>query len=131
MLLINRDLPLPKSDPWPLISLGIDRETSNLVLEANWLILIAAIAIGLLALWLVRKWRDRQIADWEIDEAEIGIGSGKLKLKPNNIDRQIAYSIWVELSTRKIGLQIDPEDDVIAEIYDSWYAFFSVTRELI
>ena len=39
--------------------------------------------------------------------------------------------VWVELSTRKIGLPIDFEDDVIAEIYDSWYNFFAVTRELI
>jgi hypothetical protein len=44
---------------------------------------------------------------------------------------QIAYKIWVELSTRKIGLPIDLEDDVVADIYDSWYSFFSVTRELI
>lgn len=29
------------------------------------------------------------------------------------------------------GLTIDLEDDVISEIYDSWYNYFSVTRELI
>lgn len=69
--------------------------------------------------------------DFEIDEAEFGIGNQKIKLKPNVIDKQIAYKIWVELSTRKIGLEIDLEDDVISEIYDSWFSFFSVTRELI
>ena len=37
----------------------------------------------------------------------------------------------MELSTRKIGLEIDLKDDVVAEIYDSWYSFFDVTRELI
>ena len=67
----------------------------------------------------------------EIDEAEIGIGDQKIRLKPNEVDRQIAYQVWVELSTRKIGLEIDPDHDVISEIYDSWYSFFSVTRELI
>jgi len=46
-------------------------------------------------------------------------------------DRQVAYSIWVELSTRKIGLHIDFEHDVVAEIYDSWHTFFTVTREMI
>jgi hypothetical protein len=43
----------------------------------------------------------------------------------------VAYAIWVELSTRKIGLPIDLKHDVITEIYDSWYNFFSVTRDLI
>ena len=37
----------------------------------------------------------------------------------------------MELSTRKIGLPIELTDDVIVEVYDSWYKFFSVTRELI
>lgn len=73
----------------------------------------------------------RKLTDFEIDSAEFGLGDQKISLKPNDTDRQIAYSIWVELSTRKIGLPIDVEDDVIAEIYESWYAFFSVTRELI
>lgn len=68
---------------------------------------------------------------FEIDEAEFGIGNQKIKLKPNVTDKQIAYQIWVELSTRKIGIPIDLEDDVIYEVYNSWYSFFSVTRDLI
>lgn len=35
------------------------------------------------------------------------------------------------MSTRKIGISIDLDHDVIVEVYDSWYNFFSVTRELI
>lgn len=73
----------------------------------------------------------RRLTDFEIDSAELGIGDYKVSFKPNDLDRQIAYSIWVELSTRKVGLPIDVEDDVISEVYDSWYSFFSVTRELI
>ena len=68
---------------------------------------------------------------FEIDEAELGIGDQKVKLKPNLVDKQVAYKVWVELSTRKIGLPIDLNHDVISEIYDSWFTFFSVTRELI
>lgn len=72
------------------------------------------------------RWRR-----FEIDQAQFGLGEQKVTLRPNETDRQIAYKIWVELSTRKIGLPIDFDDDVIAEIYDSWYNFFAVTRELI
>ena len=43
----------------------------------------------------------------------------------------IAYKIWVELSTRKIGLRFDEENDVIKEVYDSWYKFFETVRELL
>ena len=69
--------------------------------------------------------------NFDIDRAELGIGTGKLHLKPNTADRQVAYEIWVELSTRKIGLAIDFENDVIDEVYSSWYKFFSVTRDHI
>ena len=92
---------------------------------------IAIIGI-LIVIWVVLKlWTGRRFSDFEIDGAELGLGNQKISFKPNNTDCQIAYSIWVELSTRKIGLPIDVEDDVITEIYDSWYAFFGVTRELI
>lgn len=79
---------------------------------------------------LIKSFR-RKIKTYEIDEAEIGIGNQKVKIKPNYQDMQIAYKLWVELSTRKLGLEIDLDNDVIKEIYDSWYEFFKLTRELI
>lgn len=75
-------------------------------------------------------WR-RMLPEFTIEEAEFGLGDQKIKLKANDLDRTVAYRIWVELSTRKIGLEIDPANDVIEEIYNSWYEFFAVTRELI
>lgn len=93
---------------------------------------IIAVVVVIFLIWLGFKWTaTRRLTDFEIDGAELGFGDHKISFKPNDTDRQIAYSIWVELSTRKIGLPIDVEDDVIAEVYDSWYSFFGVTRELI
>ena len=37
----------------------------------------------------------------------------------------------MELSTRKIAIPFDIENDVIDEVYDSWYNFFSTARELL
>jgi len=82
-----------------------------------------------LFVWLFKQ--RIQFESLEFDAAEFGFGSSKVQFKPNALDRQIAYGIWVELSTRKIGLEIDLEHDVISEVYDSWYQFFGVTRELI
>ncbi|MDF3883642.1 hypothetical protein [Cupriavidus basilensis] len=94
---------------------------------------MGAITVLLVGGILFRYWRLRsgRTTDFELNEAEFGFGQQKIKLKANDDDRQIAYQIWVELSTRKIGLPIDLEQDVITEIYDSWHTFFSVTRELI
>lgn len=106
-------------------SFGLSIDVSGSVVLG--LIAILVIAIGLrLFLSMRGPWRP-----YEIDEAEFGLGNQKVKIRPNDIDRQIAYKIWVELSTRKVGLEIDLDNDVISEIYDSWYSFFSVTRELI
>ena len=82
-------------------------------------------------IWLVLRSRTFARTNYQIDEAELGIGSQKIKIKPSYEDIQIAYKLWVELSTRKIGLPIDFEHDVIVEIYDSWYEFFTLTRDLI
>jgi hypothetical protein len=90
-------------------------------------VLLAAVIAYLLAR---RGWR-RRLKSFVIEKAELGIGVGKITLTPNEADRQVAYQIWVELSTRKIGLPIDLQNDVVDEIYDSWHKFFTVTRELI
>ena len=44
--------------------------------------------------------------------------------------QEIAYKIWIELITRKIGLELD-DDDVLEEVYDSWYSAFDVIRNLL
>lgn len=94
-----------------------------------WLILFLAILIAVGIAW---KWRGGfSFRNFEIDQADIGVGKSKFSFRPNTTDRQVAYAIWVELSTRKVGLPIDLDHDVIAEIYDSWYEFFSVTRDLV
>src|SRR5205823_5879710 len=60
---------------------------------------------------------------------ELG-GIGKVKIKPNHETVQIAHRAWVELATRKAGLPFEPEDDVIVEIYNSWYQLFGEMRSL-
>ncbi len=82
-----------------------------------------------LVIWL--SGRHSLGSKWEIDQADLGLGGQKISVRPNSVDRDVAYKIWVELSTRKIGLPIDESNDIVIEIYDSWYEFFKVTRELI
>jgi hypothetical protein len=114
-----------------LASLSWDQAEYALNLFINGWVVLGLVLMGLL--FVVARWimGGFTLDVLEIDQAEIGIGENKLTLKPNLTDRQVAYAIWVELSTRKIGLKIDFEHDVIAEVYDSWHDFFSITRDLV
>lgn len=110
------------------LELKID-EYLNLSVQINWIVILVFIPI-IFTILLIKIINNKN-KHWEIDEAELGIGNQKLKLKVNNNDIQIAYKIWAELSTRKLGVKIDTEKDVIVEVYNSWYQFFGIVRELI
>jgi len=113
-----------------LIRVFLDNNFNLQVSVSGWILLFIFIVVLLYALYL-RFFSGMKGKTYEIDEAEIGIGNQKIKIKPSYQDIQIAYKLWVELSTRKIGLPIDSNNDVISEIYNSWYEFFKLTRELI
>lgn len=129
-LIDNEEAMDEKLENLSLVKLLIDSDF-RLTLEVSpWV--LGIVFVVLVAILVIRLVLSRVgIADYEIDEAELGIGDQKIKLRPNVVDKQIAYKIWVELSTRKIGLPIELDNDVISEVYDSWFSFFSVTRELI
>lgn len=106
-------------------------ENWNLHLLLNGGMIVLAGVIGLAILFFSKRFQTWRRGYFEIDEAMIGIGNQKVKIRPNYEDLQIAYQLWIELTTRKIGLPLDEENDVIVEIFDSWYAFFGIARELI
>ena len=114
-----------------LVNIWFDIDKCQLGIEMSlWAVSgLVALIVLLVALKLRQWWPG--FKSLTLDHAEIGIGTGRVTLKPNYTDRQVAYQVWVEMSTRKIGLPIDLDDDVVAEIYDSWHSFFGVTRELI
>jgi hypothetical protein len=89
--------------------------------------------IGLAVAWFFyrRHRRDLPLANWEPVEGEISLGGlGKVKIRPNDDVRQLAHRAWAELATRKAGLPIDPENDIIVEVYNSWYQIFAEFRDL-
>ena len=112
-----------------LIKLFLDNSFNLQVFIGKWILLLILTGVILYLLYL-KFFSSTKSKVYEIDEAVIGIGNQTVKIKPNYQDMQITYKLWVELSTRKIGLEIDSDNDVINEIYDSWYEFFKLTREL-
>lgn len=101
----------------------------SLSVEVNiWILGGLTVLIMFFLLWKFKFAFTKAI---EINEIELGLGNQKIKLKPNYLHKQIAHKLWVELNTRKIGLEIDVDHDVIVEIYNSWYEFFRISRELV
>ena len=69
---------------------------------------------------------------YRLVKMDIALGHiGKIEIAPTIEDLQVAHRIWTELVTRKAAIPVDPDHDVITEVYDSWYALFKKVRELI
>lgn len=93
----------------------------------NVVISMIAIICTIIVLFIIGKKLKK--GELSIEWIDIGGGASSIKLKINKYSQELAYKLWIELSTRKIGIDIDEENDVIIEVYNSWYEFFYVARE--
>lgn len=119
--MINMDIFTLKIEEW-----------NNIVLSVNWLIALILILLVVLASWMIRWLYERiKVKKIQIEEATIGIGNSSITIKYDYRVKEIAYKIWIELITRKIGIIFDEKNDVIYEVYDSWYKAFKVIRQLL
>ena len=112
---------------------NIELESWNIIaVKLNWLAVIILLIV-LLVLCIIFKKCMKLVNKYSvtINEVNLGIGNSSIKFSYSKKDQEIAYKLWVELSTRKIGLPFDRENDVIKEVYDSWYDFFKIARELL
>jgi hypothetical protein len=90
-----------------------------------WLFVILSISLYV--------WQKRLslFSNWRAVEVEIPFGGGKVKIVPNYEVSKIAQQAWTEIVTRKAGLKFDEDNDVIIEVYNSWYELFKEIRLLI
>ncbi len=52
------------------------------------------------------------------------------RIERNTQTAQLAHEAYVELVTRKAAIPFDQDNDVLAEVYDSWYSLFGEIRRL-
>lgn len=98
----------------------------------NLLVVILLIALLFAIVCISRKIKKNLTSSsLKIDEIKLGVGDSQVTLVYDTRDKEIAYKLWVELTTRKIGIPFDEENDVINEVYNSWYEFFRIARELM
>lgn len=92
-----------------------------------WIIVLLVLVLMALAVRLYRHTNKYELVKLRLQIP----GIGNAEFTPNDEDVQIAHQLWTQLVTRKAAIKIDPEKDVITEVYDSWYGLFALTRELI
>ncbi|PHR74174.1 MAG: hypothetical protein COA67_02065 [Lutibacter sp.] len=102
-------------------------DNCNLIISLSiWIIIFFAL-ISLIYFLIIRKKMR-----YDLVKVNIKLGNiGSAEFRPNKTDIQIAHKIWTELVTRKAAIPFDKENDVIEEVYNSWYAIFKKVRELI
>ena len=106
----------------------------SIIIESNWYILIVFFSL-IIASYVIKKRFFKYRTESDIKPVELTIGFGTSSIK-YNIERnyenlEITHRIYIELITRKAAMPIDNENDVINEIYDSWYSLFQITRNEI
>ena len=104
----------------------------RLVISVNWVALFIVIAAVIIVPYIVKTINKRFfMKSIIIEEANIGIGSSSVTIKYDGRVKSIAYKIWIELVTRKIGMSFEEDNDVITEVYNSWYEAFKIIRCLL
>lgn len=103
------------------------------MVESNWYFLILFFLIIVLLYGIKKFVFNKYIANIKPVELTLGFGNSSIKynIERNYQNLEIAHRIYIELITRKAAMPIDNENDVIKEIYDSWYSLFQITRNEI
>ena len=117
-----------------LFEIAIDKDNYHLLIDFDILMLIIVAFLLLIAFLIFKSIRKKNnLVDNNIEPVEItlntGAGNIKYKIIRNYANIEIAHKLYIELITRKAAIKIDEENDVIVEIYNSWYDLFKITRE--
>lgn len=100
----------------------------SLPLNIIFLILITLILYQVIKILINPKKKS-----FELSKVQLKIGgvTSTYEVTRNDGNIEIAHKIYIELITRKAAMEIDEKNDLIVEIYNSWYELFKVTREEI
>lgn len=102
---------------------------NNIIISVH-IVTIFAVLLVLFLLALI-KFKCFKKTKLQINGFSLGLKTGTISMNFNHKEQEIAYKLWVEMSTRKIALPFDENNDVIIEIYNSWYNFFETSRSLL
>lgn len=94
------------------------------------LIFLIILMICIFIIYLINKLVLKQSKN-KIKIKMVTIGGVSVELECSDDVKKLANEVWIELATRKISLPFDEKNDVIVEVYDSWYKVFGEFREVL
>lgn len=114
-----------------ILDFEIDWSKPTLLIESDWWVLIPILVVGIIIylIWIFRFKKNFKIHEMSVDISAKPKVTFKVKRNTENLF--IANRIYLELITRKAALPFDEDNDVISEIYDSWYELFKIIRNEI
>lgn len=109
--------------------MDILEKLSNIKITFTFDNLLINLLMLFIIVWLV-KFIHKLIKN-RVKIKSITISGLTVDLECNDSVKKLANDVWIELSTRKIALPFDEENDVIIEVYNSWYTVFERFREIL
>lgn len=115
-----------------IIDFKFNTEAWTFSLIVNLWLLLLGIALYFLVRFIVSYFKKTGKVHQEIVPVKLKYKMGgseiEYSINRNFQNIEIAHRIYIELITRKAAIPID-NNDVIVEVYNSWYTLFQTTRE--
>lgn len=115
-----------------IIDFKFNTEAWTFSLVVNLWLLLLGIALYFLVRFIVSYFKKTGKVHQEIVPVKLKYKMGgseiEYSINRNFQNIEIAHRIYIELITRKAAIPID-NNDVIVEVYNSWYTLFQTTRE--
>jgi len=114
-----------------VIRISIDSSKPALTFEGNWYLIVGVLLLFLIIFFVWRKYLSQKFNIYDLGVEISGSPKAFFKVQRNDDNLFIANRIYIELTTRKAAIPIDEENDVIEEVYNSWYLLFGIIRDEI
>jgi len=116
-----------------IIDFFFDKESFVFSLNINVWILLVIGGLFFFIRYLIKNYKEKSSIDKDIKlvklKYKIGGTDFEYEITRSYQNVEIAHKIYIELITRKAAIEIEEENDVIVEIYNSWYSLFQITRD--
>ena len=109
-------------------SIGFNR-WYEISIQLNWIVLLIAIIFIVVFFGRCVK-KNKKGRTFTLNGMSLGIGDFSCTFTCSNEVQEIAFKLWIELTTRKIAIPLN-DNDIIVEVYNSWYAAFKAIRNLL
>lgn len=114
-----------------VIRISIDSSKPALAFESNWYLIGGVLLLVPITVIVWGKYLSQRFNIYDLGVEISGSPKAFFKVQRNDDNLFIANRIYIELTTRKAAIPIDEENDVIEEVYNSWYKLFGIIRDEI